>query len=76
MGSEGHQDIDLAILTALLKGKSVSVSGEYKNDLNGFAQQLCLLIVDINPDDTMTHSVIDNIRTSPGRHYFCYEILL
>ena len=25
MGSEGHQDIDLAILTALLKGKSFCV---------------------------------------------------
>lgn len=25
MGSEGHQDIDLAILTALLKGKNLSV---------------------------------------------------
>lgn len=25
MGSEGHQDIDLAILTALLKGNEVSL---------------------------------------------------
>lgn len=28
MGSEGHQDIDLAILTALLKGNGVSLHSE------------------------------------------------
>jgi hypothetical protein len=40
MGSEGHQDIDLAILTALLKGKKkASMSIECKNNLNGLTLQ-------------------------------------
>ena len=68
MGSEGHQDIDLAILTALLKGKRVCGSRKCKSNLSGLTQQPVSLIVDIIRNDTITRPIVDNTGTSPVRH--------